>query len=201
MNGFAFSNRLVKRRLNNGAKMKTITVLLTILLAGGSALAQDAEEKTPASLEVELKPYPIEVEGHSNFATVRFTNSGNKVVRILRPLDGSEHSWVMPFYRVTVVDDSGKTLGLFGRCASCGLWADIKWPDDYIIQIMPGDSYEMRVDIYQDVPKSGNYKVTFEYVFDPDGRKLKAIIDKYPEGLWRGTARSKDISLKLKSSR
>ena len=164
------------------------------------AAALGAQVSPEGQLQVEIVPFPDERSiYHNNPVIIRFTNWNNKAVKLLRPLDGSEWCWHMPHYRFTVVDSVGNSLSLMPRCGNSGLWAELKWPDDYIIQILPGDSYEMQVGIPQKVSASGDYKVTFEYMYDPEV-KSKARIT-YPDGLWQGQARSKDATLKLKASK
>ena len=171
--------------------------LIRILLFAVAASSLAAPVGPDGTLQVELLRYPDERSVfHHNPVIVRFTNTHNRTIKILRPLDGSEWGWHIPHYRFTVSDSSGKAVELDGRCGISGLWANIKWPDDYIIQILPGDSYEMQVGIPHAIPADGDYRVTFEYVYDPKTVSKAQIV--YPDGLWSGTARAKDITLRLK---
>jgi len=148
------------------------------------------------ALEVRLLPYPDERSlQNRNPVIVRFTNRENQSIRILRPLDGSKWSWHMPYYRFTVEDADGVPLEMLTRCGVSGLWANLEWPDDYVIQILPGDSYEMQVGIPYPIPTDGEYTVSFEYVYDPKPAAKSGI--EYPDGLWEGHARSEETRLKL----
>lgn len=148
------------------------------------------------ALEVRLLPFPDGRSLHNrNPVIVRFTNRENQPIRILRPLDGSEWSWHMPYYRFTIHDADGTPLELASRCGVSGLWANVEWPDDYIIRILPGDSYEMQVGIPHPIPADGEYTVSFEYVYDPKAAAKSSI--EYPDGLWEGHARSEGIRLQL----
>lgn len=148
------------------------------------------------ALDVQLLPYP---EARSLFnrnpVLVRFTNRDTQGIRILRPLDGSEWSWHMPYYQFTVCDAEGKKLELSPRCGNSGLWANRDWPNDYMILLGPGDSYEMQVGISHVIPTDGEYTVQFEYIYDPAIASKSDI--EYPDGLWVGHARSEKMLLAL----
>ncbi|MEX0703182.1 MAG: hypothetical protein WD069_13895 [Planctomycetales bacterium] len=151
------------------------------------------------ALQVEILQPPDEGSvHHHNPVVIRFTNNGDEPVSILRRLDGSEWGWHMPHYRFTVTDANDKPLELPGRCGVSGLWSGPKWPDDYIIEIRPGDSHEMRAGIPHSVPADGEHRVTFEYIYDPQAAPRWRIA--YPDGLWSGTAGSKEVRLKLHKS-
>jgi hypothetical protein len=171
-----------------------IPLAVSVLLASGEAASVSPDGK----LEVELKPYPHPRSGsHIHPVVVRFTNRSNKTVRILRPLDGSEWLWHMPHYRFTVHDREGRQLDLGARCGLSGLWAELKWPEDYVLQILPGDSYEMQVGIPHAIPSDGEYRVRFDYIFRYEDKSTNDGFE-YPPGLWEGTASSKEVVLTLK---
>jgi hypothetical protein len=149
-------------------------------------------------LHVSLDPYPLRSGFRRNPVIIRFTNRSNRIIRILRPLDGSEWSRHMPYYLFTVRDAHANLIGLPSRCGISGLWADLEWPDDYMILINPGDTYEMRAGIAQYVPADGEYTVSFEYVFDAAAAAESYIA--YPDGLWEGCVRSGEIKLTLNKS-
>ena len=123
---------------------------------------------------------------------VRFENHSQKPIRILRPLDGSECGWHMPFYTFTVLDRSGAPLPLRGRCGLSGLYSNMTWPDDYRVQILPADAYEMWLDVPHAISAADEYNVKFEYRYDPtvQGKKQRNDAFAYPEDLWIGSARS-----------
>lgn len=160
-----------------------------------------AQGKDPAQLQVAILAFAEERSlFHQHPVIVRFTNRTNKTLKILRPLDGSEWSWHMPYYRFTILDGTGQALKLSSRCGVSGLWSGIKWPDDYVIQIRAGDSYEMQVGIPHIVPSEGDYKVSFEYVFDSKEKSSRKTGITYPDGLWEGRASSKEVKLRLRAS-
>jgi hypothetical protein len=168
--------------------------------SGGVSIRERRKPARPGpDLEVELLPLP---KGRRPTqirpALLRFHNRGNKVLRLLKPLDGSTHGWLMPVYRFTVRDRAGAVLPLPERCKLCGLWFDTRWPGDYLVTIKPGGVYEVEMGLPAKVTQPGVYRVTFEYVFDPRQRTRNDLGLKYPGGLWVGTARSKDLRLPLR---
>ncbi|HUG19831.1 MAG TPA: hypothetical protein VMM56_12685 [Planctomycetaceae bacterium] len=48
----------------------------------------------------------------------------------------------MPHYKLDVSGEDGKTLKLSSRCGHSGLWANMKWPDDYVVTLRPQESSE-----------------------------------------------------------
>ena len=149
------------------------------------------------ALSVELRRYPEKKSIYNrNPVMVRFTNRGKRAISIFKPLDGSFWSWHMPYYRITVIDAQRKELKMRSRCGNSGLWASTNWPDDYIVTIAPGKSYELEVGIHHVIPSDGDYRVTFEYAYDPTDKQQQTF--PMPPGAWTGMVRSKENSLPLK---
>lgn len=88
---------------------------------------------------------------------IRFENRSQRPLRLLRPIDGSEWGWHMPIYDLSITDSSGKAVPRGGRCKLSGLYSDMKWPDDYRIQILPGDAYETTIGLARELAVSGRY--------------------------------------------
>ena len=127
---------------------------------------------------------------------VRFENLTHGPLRLLRPLDGSEWGWHMPFYEVSMTDSAGKSVPLGVRCKLSGLYSNIKWPDDYRFQVLPGDAYEMHVDIAREDGVSGKFSVRFRYTYAPavvTASQRSGI--QYPEDLWAGSAASEPVDI------
>lgn len=145
-----------------------------------------------------LKVSVIRASPERRAIIIRFENRSAAPLRLLRPIDGSEWGWHMPIYSLTIADSTGKSLPMGGRCGMSGLYSNMKWPDDYRVQILPGDAYEMAVEICREIPVSASYKVTFEYQYDPTvkSRKQDDRI-KYPSDLWVGTAKTEATTLEI----
>lgn len=95
----------------------------------------------------------------------------------------------MPIYDLSIADATGKPIPLGLRCKLSGLYTDMKWPDDYRIQVLPGDAYETTVDLSREIPASGTYSVSFRYCYDPTSKIAKEDrFITYPEDLWIGEA-------------
>jgi hypothetical protein len=167
-----------------------------LLVGLGVAAAACAGEPAPGDqhIRLELRASPL---------AVKFVNASKETVRILKPLDGSEWCWVMPHYKLTVIDDRDREVGLAERCKLYGApYFGTRWPDDYVVIIRPGDSYTHPLSLNHAIREAGNYRLRFEYRFTPTADGLPADPDaKYPAGLWRGSATSNTIETELKPKR
>lgn len=102
----------------------------------------------------------------------------------------------MPFYDVSLTDSAGKAVPLAGRCGVSGLYSGPKWPDDYRIQILPGDAYETHVDIARDEGISGKFTVRLRYTYDGAvAAANKGSGVPYPEDLWSGSTASEPVEI------
>jgi hypothetical protein len=161
-----------------------------------SATAADMPE-VGATLSISLRPSKTEDE-----FVARFTNVSQDVVRILKPLDGSEHSWLMPHYAYSVADGKGTKFKLFGRCGHYGQpYSDTKWPDDYLVELRPGETHDETVWFPVYIPDDGEYAVSLEYKFTPKPDEKLLSGDKYPAELWHGAVKSKPLRVKLKGQK
>jgi hypothetical protein len=122
---------------------------------------------------------------------IRFENHTREPIRLLRPLDGSEWGWLMPIYDLSITDDQGTQIPFYPRCGVFGLYANLKWPDDYRVQVLPGDAYEMKVSTVREIRESVTYAVSFRYQYKPKEKKTegKRFIE-YPDDLWVGEVSS-----------
>jgi len=141
-------------------KNQLVRCLLAVF-ALSLTFAADATQP-PSEMKVTVLRYSSERRG----VVVRFENHSSKPIRLLRPIDGSEWGWHMPIYEVSLTDSTGKAVPLGSRCGMSGLYSNLKWPDDYRIQILPGDAYEMVVDMAREYPLTGRFTVSFRYAFD-----------------------------------
>jgi hypothetical protein len=167
--------------------------------AGDSSNLPDQVSGRRPEIAVELFPYPKDKSIYNRSPVmVRFTNNSERPVRILKPLDGSLWCWHMPYYKLAVEDGSGNELSLRGRCGNSGLWADREGPDDYIVELKSGGTYEQEIGLHHMVRTPGTHTVTFSYIYDASKAGLRGIT--YPKGLWEGEARSAATQLELKAS-
>ena len=131
---------------------------------------------------------------------VRFVNQSDKPIRILKPLDGSYYSWIMPHYAFSLDDGKESKVDQFPRCGNFGNpYADTTWPDDYLVEIGPGKSHEESTYLLFVLPEDGEYTVTFEYVFTPDSDLLPTGQHAYPRKLWKGRAASNPLRVRLRA--
>jgi hypothetical protein len=162
------------------------------VLSARSAAPAPAPRPEPkgASLKLELRGSPL---------TVKFVNVGKEAIRILKPLDGSEWCWIMPHYKLTIINEQDAEVGYGSRCATYGFpyWGT-KWPNDYVVIIRPGASYTHRLSHNHRILEAGTYRLRFEYNFTPKCDRTPG--GPYPPGLWRGSAISNTIETKLKPS-
>jgi hypothetical protein len=176
------------------------SVILSVCLAGCST-APDPDVPPVAPKPPEPKGLTaIILPGSDLYAVrevysviVRFQNEGNEPAFVLKPLDGSTVSWLMPYYRFTVVNTDGKTLEPSPRCGNHGLWQDTKWPQDYLVEIKPGKSFDVEVPLSFGIRKDGRYTIAFEYVYQPVNEALAP-----PPEAWRGTLKTPPTSVYLR---
>src|SRR5207248_3462432 len=115
------------------------------------------------TLRATILPPQGEVASDEGLLRVRIDNRSNTPITILHPLDGSEDCWLMPFYRLTLLDDRGHPVARdHVRCNMFGLWANMNWPNDYRITLQPGQSFEHQARLAHRVPKDGRYRAMFE---------------------------------------
>ena len=167
--------------------------LLSLVVVRGQSPSRTGEKP------VELAVSVLRVSTATRGLVIRFENRSQTPLRLLRPIDGSEWGWHMPIYELTIADSSGKKIPMGSRCAFSGLYSNLKWPDDYRIQILPGDAYEITVDTCRDIPASGTYTVSFRYHYDPSVKTPRQDFGiKYPDDLWIGSAVSEARQLELR---
>src|SRR5690349_1368657 len=117
------------------SRIKWLALLLAVLVAVLISVWAGGHKPAGDGLTVEL--------GHD--LVVRFRNMGRDSVFILKPMDGSKECLHMPYYRFTVLDAAGQPLQLRRdrMCNHSGLWAQTKWPADYLVELKPGGSLEI----------------------------------------------------------
>jgi hypothetical protein len=174
------------------------TIFLRLLAAAGMLVLSSAHAEPKQEQQTELK---VSITGQSpdnRGVIVRFENRTSQPIRLLRPLDGSEWGWHMPVYDLTVTNPKGEKIPIGGRCGLSGLYSDLKWPDDYRIQILPGHAYEMPVDLCREIPLDGPYTVTFRYHYDPKVETTKKDPSiQYPADLWIGIAETTPTEIRF----
>jgi len=162
--------------------MKELNAILLIFILTQTTVAKDYVTVT--------------IEGaRDDLVNVTFTNNTDEIREILRPLDGSTIGSFQPHYNFTVKDRSGKEPRVVLDCIPYGLWANLDWPDDYIIRLMPGDSETLQLNVPQLREAKGTLQVTFQYEYDSkDTHAFEGV--PYPSSLWEGTINSPAITIK-----
>ena len=157
-------------------------------------------ERAPAAdepLQVELIPRPDTAPIF--YTAVRFTNTGRKdVLRIVRPSPISNNGLQPPFYRATLRHPS--ISGQRGVCGNSSFEARLpegaKWPEDYVVALGPGESFETVILVPYDLPESGKATLSFEYVMPDRPTSGRGLV--FPENLWHGTARARDVPVEAR---
>ena len=153
-----------------------------------SVAAAPVPQPRPSVLLLELRTDPL---------TARFVNPGRDSVRILKPLDGSEWCWIMPHYRLTVIDDHDRVAPLAARCLMYGFpYTGTAWPADYVVTIPGGGEHIHPVRGHHHVLReAGTYRLRLEYLFAPKAGRTPG--GPYPDGLWVGSALSNVVEVRL----
>jgi hypothetical protein len=185
--------------------MKTLNVflcltatLLFLASAGWLPTANCPEEKNSTvppkgDLTVELRPGSAEYAIRGQYSViVRFKNNSLEAISILKPLDGSGPGR-MPDYRFTAWDATGQIVKPGGVCGTYndGLWARTKWPQDYLVQIKPGASFDQEWPV--PVVKDGQHTIAFEYAYQPNNE-----LHPPPPSAWRGSVKAPTVLLNFK---
>lgn len=190
------TNALVVMHLMR-ARFATILLIFAALVWGtgtGTVSAADPPELTVTVVGV-LK------DSWRRGVRIRFENPTPSRIKILRPLDGSEWGWHMPYYSLSITDSTGANIPMGMRCGMSGLYSNLKWPDDYLIQILPHDAYEMTVALGRSIPAKGRYRVSFSYTYSSIKKAAREDAGiKYPGDLWTGTATSEPVDIELPES-
>jgi len=178
--------------------------LLALSIAAVSLLTACARTTPTAPSHADTSDHPalavtLNMTDNEDFV-VRFVNQSDKPISILKPLDGSYYSWIMPHYAFSLDDGKGTKFDQFSRCGNFGHpYSDTTWPDDYLVEIGPGKTYEEAAYLPFVIPEDGEYTVTFNYVFTPDTDLLPTGEHTYPRKLWKGKVTSKSIHVRLKA--
>lgn len=179
--------------------IRVIVPPLSLALLAGCVFAPSADEVDTAQriqpdIEIILESVRYTVRG-TYHAKVRFRNHRDEALWILEPLDGSTDCWHMPHYKFTLSNRAGQMLPLGPRCGNSGLWADTKWPMDYLVKIQPGSSRDIEVSLPFDVREEGPHTLSFEYVYAPKDEAFAPA-----ESAWRGTVKAAPVVVDLKRS-
>lgn len=178
----------------------SFVLVLVILSLAGRYGASAPSSVDPLQIEAAAPDLEVSLAaGESNTIRVLFRNNSATPIQILKPIDGSEWSWVMPYYAFSLTDDRGREFSMSMRCAMCGgPYADTAWPADYLVTIQPGGTYEHEGYLNYYFNDEQEYLVSFRYVFNPDSEFLRDGPLRYPPGLWRGETKSPTLRVKLK---
>jgi hypothetical protein len=180
-------------------KTRVCQVIASVLLAISFTGCDDSRKNEEADvavgpprggLTVEIVP-PLQAVAPRcfTFLTVRFRNLGPRPVGILKPLDGSEHCLLMPYYRFNVTDPDGGLLERLPReCAFWGPWPANEWPQDQLVEIQPGATLDVETYLPYRFGREGPHTIDFEYVYEPIRERLPP-----PPTAWRGSIKASEV--------
>src|SRR3954470_19857147 len=176
-------------------------VFPALLLAGCSHAPDGGGEAAPAvrppggGLTAEARPGSglYAVRGGDS-VVIRFRHAGPGPVSVLKPLDGSADGQHMPYYRLGVRDGDGRPLERARGCGNCeGLWYETRWPQDYLVEIGPGATFDVELALPFGVKRDGPHTVSFEYVYEPTNEDFAP-----PPAAWRGSVKAAETVVDLK---
>ncbi len=130
------------------------------------------------------------------FIRASFTNESQENKTILRPLDGASAGKFQPHYIFTVEDSKGRKLPHVVHDFNAGLWADLDWPEDYIITLGPGETKDVKIACSQIVSAEGRIKISLRYEYTKEEAEPQKGIQ-YPAEAWEGSIKSNSISLDI----
>lgn len=177
-----------------------LTGVSLAILAAGCLDAPSGTEKGDVAvrqwngLTVEVRPGTgLYLVRGLDSVIIRFHNAGPQAVTILKPLDGSSDCRHMPYYRFTVWDRNGQVLKPMKGCGHSGLWEGTQWPQDYLVEIKPGASFDVEEALAFEFERDGPHTIAFEYVYEPTNEFFAP-----PAGAWRGSVKSATVVLNVK---
>ncbi len=157
-----------------------------------------------APIQLSISPATLQNDNQNGQVEITFTNVSEKAIKIIKPLDGSYYGWYQPHYKFTVIDSKDQELPLGGRCGVSGLWGDTSFPENYLIELPPQESHKLQAYLPFAFSNSGEYRVTFEYIYDYSKNEAKppknagdTAWTQPLEGVWQGTARSNTVVLEI----
>lgn len=194
------NNRAARQFMKVIVVHAAIAIFAACSISGGEPSAYTARlqafVRQDSSNARDLKLTVLRYSPDHRTIVVRFENLSRRPVNLLRPLDGSEWGWHLPFYDVQMTDSAGKSVPLGGRCGVSGLYSDAKWPEDYRFQILPGDACERHVDIAREHELSGKFSVRFRYTYDSTVASASRDSGiQYPQDLWSGSTASEPLEI------
>jgi hypothetical protein len=178
-----------------------LTGVFLAVFAGGCSHAPSSTERAEAAVQpgrgltVEVRPGSGLYAARGLYSVIlRFHNAGPEAVAILKPLEGSLECKYMPYYRFSVWDRDHKPLKpMRPACPPMGLQEGTQWPQDYLVEIKPGASFDLEQPLACEVERDGPHTVAFEYVYQPTNETLAP-----PAGVWRGSVKADAVMLNVK---
>jgi len=172
-------------------------LILVLLLSNFQpCLATPLDTESPKGTGLSLKIEPVESKVHNQIKAT-FSNLGATDLSLLRPIDGSMHAWLKPYYSIIITDLEGEIQSLPSRCKHCGISLKSKW-SDYTVTLKSGESWSIILTLPHRVAKNGEYNLTMQYVYNKKDSPRTPMMEKlYPEGIWIGKVVSKPLTLKL----
>lgn len=169
--------------------------LLPLMVVGALLSGRAPVSEDPGRLVVEVVKAEAPAPFYLNRVTVRFVNTGASPIRILKPLDGSQHGMYSPSYFFAARDESGAEMSHIPRsCGLSGTGVGTRWPDDYVVSVPGHGAYQLTLPLQLQIPREGAYTLSFRYVVG------QTLSDRYPlpENVWRGSVVSEGVPCDLR---
>ncbi len=145
----------------------------------------------PDDVTVEISSTHVTEWQHSTiYATLRFTNRTADSMWILKPVDGSDTGRRMPNYRFAVTGRHNERIPQQGVCGTIGFEPETGWPEEYLVEIPPGQSAEVGRQLLYQPRRHGRYTLAFQYVYQP-GQSHWPV----PPQAWIGTLTAKPVTV------
>lgn len=177
--------------------MKIKRVLLFIVVA---LLANCKEEESHTQLKVEIIPNYYEGVNSPKTLTAKFTNIGDTIIGMIKPMDGSFHSWIYPVYNITLRDSKGKEIKQKMRCANIKRsYEETEFLEDYFIEIRPKESYELSMYIsnFFKILDNEVHDIEFEYRLNDGEKKGHYDFSSIENRIWEGRTSATIRNIKL----
>jgi len=173
--------------------------LIAFLFKGWMKVSTKEERGDPKALKISMvvrDPGPDETPDSATPVTLQFTNLSEQTIKVMKPQPGSQLALSQPYYVLEMSDPLGNRILPDPHSKMAEPSDSPKWPDDYVVELPPGQSFVTNIGFYRPLALSGRYRMQFGYTYDPElkGPKGDSLGINYPRGLWIGTA-SSDIQV------
>jgi hypothetical protein len=149
-------------------------------------------------VELSLKPEDLRLSGLAYgqvYFDVVLTNNSNVPLTFLKPQDGSLSNWVIPVYRFTLLDETGRSLPLPSRSGTLGFPT---YNEPTMFTLEPGKSFQQRLSPPFFVEKPGEYKMDLTYIVYENHFRMGNLSNEsenWEERVFIGLLKSNEITI------